>query len=142
MAGLLVDSNILIDIATGDPAWRDWSASALAEAGRSMRPVINPVIYAEVSVAFTRIEALERLLPATMFHREDIPWEAAFLAGKVFRAYRQKGGIRTSPLPDFFIGAHAAIRGYVLLTHDRGRFRSYFPDLRLISPPVRMTRTC
>ncbi len=132
--GTLVDANILIDIATDDPIWGDWSEAQLARAGQGGRLLINPIIYAEVSIAFDRIEDVDDLLPEAVFEREDLPWEAAFLAGKAFHAYRRRGGTRTLPLPDFFIGAHAAVRGYKLLTRDVARFRTYFPKLDLITP--------
>ncbi|WBU55223.1 type II toxin-antitoxin system VapC family toxin [Paracoccus sp. SCSIO 75233] len=134
MTPVLVDSNILIDITTNDAEWADWSAAALARAGQGARLVINPLIYAEVSVAHSRIEALDALLPEEIFHREPLPWAAAFLAGKAFLGYRRRGGARRSPLPDFYIGAHAAIRGYRLLTRDRGRYQTYFPRLDVIAP--------
>lgn len=134
MTPVLVDSNILIDIATNDPGWADWSADQLAQAGQGARLVINPIIYAELSVSHQRIETLDSLLPASLFARESLPWPAAFLAGKAFVTYRRKGGARRSPLPDFYIGAHAAIRGYRLLTRDAARYRTYFPKLALISP--------
>lgn len=134
MTPVLVNSNILIDITTNDAEWVDWSAAALARAGQGARLVINPLIYAEVSVAHSRIEALDALLPEEIFHREPLPWAAAFLAGKAFLGYRRRGGARRSPLPDFYIGAHAAIRGYRLLTRDRGRYQTYFPRLDVIAP--------
>ena len=134
MTPVLVDANILIDIATADPQWSAWSSDTLAEMGQGARLVINPLIYAELSVAHSRIEALEAVLPEDVFHREPLPWPAAFLAGKAFLAYRRRGGARRSPLPDFYIGAHAAIRGYRLLTRDAARYRSYFPKLRVIAP--------
>ncbi len=134
MPAVLVDANILIDIATDDPAWGEWSAEALGRVGRGRQLLINPLIYAEVSVAFSRIEDLDRLLPASLFHREDLPWEAGFLAGKAWLAYRRRGGARSSPLPDFYIGAHAAVRGHGLLTRDRGRYETYFPTVRVIAP--------
>lgn len=134
MIPVLVDSNILIDISTDDPDWADWSAEALARAGQGARLVINPLIYAELSVAHGRIETLEELLPEDVFFREPLPWPAAFLAGQAFLTYRRRGGARHSPLPDFYIGAHAAIRGYRLLTRDCARFRTYFPKLEMISP--------
>ena len=130
----LVDANVLIDVATDDPRWSDWSAAALLEEGQGGRLLIDPIVYAEVSIAFDRIEDLDALLPETIFHREDLPWEAAFLAGKAFRTYRRRGGARSLPLPDFYIGAHAAIRGHRLLTRDAARFRTYFPTIDLISP--------
>lgn len=134
MTPVLVDANILIDIATDDPDWGDWSADQLARAGSGARLVINPIIYAELSVAHSRIETLEALLPESLFSREPLPWPAAFLAGKAFLAYRRRGGARRSPLPDFYIGAHAAIRGYRLLTRDATRYRTYFPTLAIITP--------
>ena len=134
---VLVDSNVLIDVATEDPEWSAWSADALERAGREGRLVINPVIYAEVSIAYDRIETLEAALPDKVFSREAIPWPAAFLAGKAFADYRGRGGARRSPLPDFFIGAHAAVRGYRLLTRDRGRYRGYFPTVSLLTPDRR-----
>ncbi|WP_299657151.1 type II toxin-antitoxin system VapC family toxin [uncultured Jannaschia sp.] len=130
----LVDANVLIDVATDDPHWSYWSAAALVRAGEGGRLVINPIVYAEVSIAFDKIEDLDVLLPEAIFHRQDLPWEAAFLAGKAFRIYRRRGGTRSLPLPDFYIGAHAAIRSYRLLTRDAARFRTYFPTLDLITP--------
>lgn len=134
MPRVLVDANILIDIATDDPAWGKWSAGALEQVARGRQLLINPLIYAEVSVAFSRIEDLDQLLPATVFQREDLPWEAGFLAGKAYLAYRRRGGARSSPLPDFYIGAHAAVRGHMLLTRDRGRYETYFPTVQVIAP--------
>lgn len=134
MTPVLVDANVLIDVATNDPDWGDWSAAALTEAGEQARLVINPIIFAEVSVAHSRIETLDSVLPESVFAREPLPWPAAFLAGKAFLAYRRRGGARRSPLPDFYIGAHAAIRGYRLLTRDRARYATYFPKLVLIAP--------
>ena len=130
----LVDACVLIDVATDDERWSDWSNSALERAGRSGRLLVDPIVYAEVSVAFDRIEDVEALLPQTVFHREDVPYEAAFLAGKAFLAYRRRGGTRARPLPDFFIGAHAAVRGYRLLTRDAARFRTYFPTVEFVAP--------
>jgi predicted nucleic acid-binding protein len=103
-------------------------------AGRSLRFVVNPIVYAEVSIRFERIEELEDALPADRFAREPLPWEAGFLAGKCFLAYRRRGGERRSPLPDFYIGAHAAVRGMALLTRDVGRYRTDFPTVELIAP--------
>ncbi|MFT4015174.1 MAG: type II toxin-antitoxin system VapC family toxin [Paracoccus sp. (in: a-proteobacteria)] len=134
MSRVLVDANILIDIATDDPNWGRWSAGALEHAGRGRQLVINPLIYAEVSVAFSRIEDLDQLLPSGLFQREDLPWEAGFLAGKAYLGYRRRGGARTSPLPDFYIGAHAAVRDYALLTRDAARYATYFPTVPLITP--------
>ena len=133
MATVLVDANVLLDILIPDPRWEDWSAAALAEAAEAARLAINPIVFAELSVAFDRIEALEEALPAEL-EWEDLPWEGAFLAGKAFLAYRRRGGSRSSPLPDFHIGAHAAVRGYTLLTRDARRFRTAFPRLPIIAP--------
>ena len=134
MTAVLIDSNVLLDLMTEDRHWFAWSAAAVASAADRSRLVINPVIYAEVSVRYSRIEDLDVALPKEMFDREPIPYEAAFLAGKSFLTYRRKGGTKRSPLPDFFIGAHAAIAGYRLLTRDAARYRSYFPRLQLIAP--------
>lgn len=134
MTPVLVDANVLIDIATDDPRWGGWSARMLSMLGQGARLVINPLIYAEVSVAHSRIETLDAVLPEDVFLREPLPWAAGFLAGKAFLAYRRRGGDRRAPLPDFYIGAHAAIRGYRLLTRDRGRYQTYFPGLPVICP--------
>jgi predicted nucleic acid-binding protein len=134
MTAVLVDSNVLLDVLTEDKQWFGWSSEALEQASESGRLVINPVIYAEISVRFSRIEELEFALPKTMIDREAIAYEAAFLAGKVFMAYRKRGGVKTAPLPDFFIGAHAATAGYRLLTRDSKRYRQYFPTIELLSP--------
>ena len=134
MSTVLVDSNVLIDLMSEDSAWFSWSSSALADAADSASLLINAVIYAEVSVRFTRIEDLEAALPKTLFQREAIPFEAAFLAGKAFLAYQGRGGAQRTPLPDFLIGAHAAIAGHRLLTRDATRYRTYFPTLELIAP--------
>lgn len=134
MSGVLVDSNVLLDVLTEDPKWYAWSASALERAAESELLIINPLIYAEVSVRFARIEDLDAALPPEFFRRDDLPWEAGFLAGKCFRRYRRAGGPRRSPLPDFYVGAHAAIRGHALLTRDATRYRTYFPTLELIAP--------
>ena len=131
---VLVDANVLIDIATDDPLWATWSAQALAEAGRGRGLVLSPIVFAEVSVAYERIEEVDAFLPPSLFRREDPPWAAAFLAGKAHLAYRRRGGTRVTTMPDFFVGAHAAVRGYVLLTRDRARFETYFPTLQLIAP--------
>jgi predicted nucleic acid-binding protein len=132
MTSVLVDSSVLLDVISEDSHWTDWSSQALEEVASYARLIINPVIYAEVSVRYTRVEDLEEAL--TDLEREPIPYEAAFLAGKVFAAYRRRGGPRPLPLPDFFIGAHAAVSGHRLLTRDPARFRTNFPQLRLIAP--------
>src|SRR5215510_11354987 len=115
---VLVDSNVLLDVATNDPHWRNWSADTLAAVAERYPLVINPIVYAEVSVGYTTIEDLDRALPLSIYRRESLPWEAGFLAGKCFLRYRRQGGERRSPLPDFYIGAHAAVRGLALLTRD------------------------
>jgi predicted nucleic acid-binding protein len=134
MTAIMVDSNVLLDLMTEDARWLSWSAEAVEKAADRFRLVINPIIYAEVSIRYSRIEDLEAALPKAMLDREAIPYEAAFLAGKCFLVYRQRGGAKRSPLPDFFIGAHAAVAGYRLLTRDAARYRSYFPRLPLIAP--------
>lgn len=130
----LVDSNVILDVVSENEEWLDWSGAMLTRAAEAGPLAINPIIYAEVSAGFARIEDLEDALPADYFRREPLPWDAAFLAAKAFLAYRRRGGARRAPLPDFYIGAHAAVAGYTLLTRDPRRYRSYFPRLRLIAP--------
>ncbi len=132
--GVLVDSNVVLDLINGDDAWLAWSAEALAAASNQDWLAINPIVYAEVSVHFERREELDATVPESRFARLPLPWEAAFLAGKSFLAYRRTGGARRSPLPDFYIGAHAAVAGMRLLTRDATRYRTYFPRLELIAP--------
>ena len=134
MTAVLVDANVLLDVLTEDERWLSWSADALERAAERYRLVINPVVYAEVSIRYSRIEALDAALPKASFDREAIPYEAAFLAGKAFLAYRRRGGTKRAPLPDFFMGAHAAVAGYLLMTRDAARYRTYFPKLPLIAP--------
>jgi predicted nucleic acid-binding protein len=130
----LVDSSVLLDILTDDPEWAEWSQQAVARARDEGRLVINPIVYAEVSTGFDAIEDLDDAVPVSDFLREPLPYEAGFVAGKAFLTYRKRGGHRCSPLLDFYIGAHAAVRGYRLLTRDVARYRTYFPSLVLISP--------
>ncbi len=130
MSAVLIDSNILLDLMSDDARWFDWSSKALERAADRSRLVIN----AEISIRFSRIEDLEAALPKDLLAREALPFEAAFLAGKCFLAYRRRRGDKRSPLPDFFIGAHAAVAGYQLLTRDTARYRTYFPKLPLITP--------
>lgn len=132
--GVLVDSNVLLDLLEEDATWYEWSSTELQKAADSCTLIINPVIYAEISVGFSRIEDVDKALPLESFQRAPIPWEAAFLAGKCFIRYRKLGGTKVAPLPDFFIGAHAAVSGLTLLTRDVARYRTYFPSLKLISP--------
>ena len=134
MTPVLVDSNVLLDVMTHDPNWGEWSESMLVRITDRSRVIINPIIYSEISVGFSRIEELEAALPNSLIEREQLPYEAAFLAGKIFLTYRRRGGKKTTPLPDFFIGAHAAVSGYRLLTRDAKRYKTYFPKVELISP--------
>jgi len=136
MPTYLTDSNIVLDIMTHDPTWYEWSSETLCRVAESNMLAINPVIYSEVSIRFDRIEDLEAALPTQSFARLPIPWEAAFLAGKCFVKYRKLGGTRKSPLPDFYIGAHAAVSGLTLITRDAARYRTYFPKLKLICPAL------
>jgi predicted nucleic acid-binding protein len=130
----LVDSCVLLDVITGDDQWADWSARQLAAAMDAGRVVINPLIYAEVSVGYQTVEELEDLLPASAYEREPLPYAAGFAAGKAFVRYRRGGGDKRSPMPDFYIGAHAAVAGYRLLTRDVQRYRTYFPTSDIIAP--------
>jgi hypothetical protein len=134
VAATLVDSNVLLDVITQDAEWLDWSAATLSRAADDSVLVINPIVYAEVAARFARIEDLEEALPPAYYERRPLPWEAAFLAGQCFVKYRRRGGARRSPLPDFYIGAHAAIEGLTLLTRDPRRYRTYFPALRILAP--------
>lgn len=133
-SGVLVDSNVLLDVLEEDEIWYEWSSTQLQKVADSSALIINPIIYAEISVGFQRIEELEAALPVNFFQRKPIPYEAAFLAGKCFIRYRKLGGAKHAPLPDFFIGAHAAVAGLTLLTRDASRYRTYFPSLKLITP--------
>ena len=134
MPGYLVDSNVLLDVLTEDRTWFAWSSEALARCANDGPLVINPLIFAEVSVGFDRIEELDDALEPSMFQRRPLPWEAGFLAGKCFLRYRRRGGSKTSTLPDFFIGAHALVEGLALVTRDATRYRTYFPRLSLVAP--------
>ena len=134
MRGILLDTNVLLDVVTDDPGWADWSQWQM-EAWALKGPLfINAVIYAEASIGFRRSEELEEVLTLTSVEFLEIPRPALFLAGKAFRAYRSKGGRKTGVLPDFFIGAHAAVAGLPLLSRDERRYRTYFPTLRLVFP--------
>jgi predicted nucleic acid-binding protein len=132
--GTLVDSNVLLDVLTEDEEWWSWSAEALADAADRGALYINPIIYAEVAAGFERIEDLDEALQPDAFRRLPLPWESAFLAGQCFVKYRRRGGTRRSPMPDFYIGAHAAIASLTLLTRDRRRYRTYFPKVKVLSP--------
>ncbi len=134
MPSVLVDSNVLLDVLTEDPRWYRWSAAALARCAEESNLVINPIVYAEVSIRFETVEELDDVFAPDFFERSPLPWDAAFLAGKRFLEYRRRGGRKETPLPDFYIGAHAAVAGIALLTRDATRYRTYFPSLRLIAP--------
>ena len=136
MRGILVDSNIILDVFLDDPNWAEWSESKLEKFSLITKLYINPVIYSEVSVGFKRIEELESALTCSSFQMLEIPKEALFLAGKVFLKYRKNRDTKRSPLPDFFIGAQAAIFEMDLLTRDVPRYLTYFPTVRLISPEM------
>ncbi len=132
--GTLIDTNVLLDVLTEDEVWLTWSLDALAAAAEKGPLLINPIVYAEVSTRFSRIEDLEDALPSSDFLRSPLPWEAAFLAGKAFLEYKRHSGRRSSTLPDFFIGAHAAVAELALLTRDANRYRTYFPSVQLVAP--------
>jgi predicted nucleic acid-binding protein len=131
---VLVDTNVLLDVATEDPLWFDWSVAQLSQAANRDGLALNPIVYAELSVHYDTLEALEAALSGHPFARLALPWDAAFVAGKAYRRYRSRGGSKRSPLPDFYIGAHAAVAGLALLTRDAKRYREYFPRLKLIAP--------
>jgi len=131
---ILVDSNVIIDVLTADPTWRVWSEGALRDAANRDEIAINPIIYAEIAFGFATMADLDHHLGADVFRRLALPYEAGFVAGRAFVEYRRRGGERTSPLPDFYIGAHAAVSGLKLLTRDARRYKGYFPRVLLISP--------
>jgi predicted nucleic acid-binding protein len=133
---VLVDTNVLLDLVTDDPNWSEWSLARLEEAALAGPVLINDVVYAETSIRYERIEDLDTMLADAMIEIAPTPRPALFLAGKAFQHYRAAGGLRTGVLPDFFIGAHAAVEGWPLLTRDAGRYRTYFPKLALIVPPI------
>jgi predicted nucleic acid-binding protein len=134
MMSTLVDSNVVIDVLHGNSRWTEASLRAIATAKSEGDLVINPLFYAEVSAAFATEQDANAAMPATLYGREHLPWEAAFLAATAFVSYQRLGGSKRSPLPDFYIGAHAAVRGYRLLTRDLQRYRAYFPTVPLIAP--------
>lgn len=134
MNGILVDSCVLLDLFTNDPDWADWSEKILGQYGQTNTLYINSIIYTEVSIGFNRIEEVEVALDQTGIRVLEIPREALFLAGKVYRNYRKRKGAKYSTLPDFFIGAHALVSSFDLMTRDISRFKTYFPNLNLISP--------
>jgi predicted nucleic acid-binding protein len=134
LAGYLIDSNVLLDVATRDNEWFEWSASTLADIIRSGPVFINALIYSEVSARYASIDELDAALPASVLRRRALPFSAGFLASKAFVAYRGRGGEKRSPLPDFYIGAHAVVENLALVTRDARRYRTYFPTLRVVSP--------
>jgi len=131
---ILVDSSVLLDVLTQDPRWAAWSEEKLAAHAERDLLAINPIIYAEVSGHFSTIEELDYALSPEDFQRLPLPYEAGFLAARCFLLYRRRGGKKHAPLADFYIGAHAATDGLILLTRDVSRYRTYFPSVRLIAP--------
>ncbi|CAM2856031.1 type II toxin-antitoxin system VapC family toxin [Skermania piniformis] len=131
--GTLVDSNVLLDVFTDDRRWGTWSADHVAAAFDAGSVAINPLIFAELSIGFDRVEDLDAALPDRL-EREDLPWEGAYPAGRCFLQYRRSGGTRRSPLPDFYIAAHAAVSGRALLTRDRPRYLHLLPALEVVAP--------
>jgi predicted nucleic acid-binding protein len=134
MTDILIDSNVILDILTEDQQWFEWSAQRISEYANQGELVINPIIYAEISSGFSQPEELDISVPQDFFRRDPLPYDAAFLAGQSFLEYRRRGGQRRSPLPDFYIGAHAAVAEISLLTRDINRYRTYFPSVQLITP--------
>jgi predicted nucleic acid-binding protein len=128
----LVDTNVILDVITRDPTWFSWSEAALRRAAEHSTLAINPIIFAEVSMKFDRIEDADVVLAD--FVREPLPYEAGFLTGKAFLAYKRRGGAKRSPMPDFYVGAHAVVGRMELLTRDEARYRTYFPSLRIVAP--------
>ena len=134
MSDTLIDANVLIDVFAADPQWKDWSKDHIAAAQEAGQVIINPIIYAEVSAMFPTQRKLDEALGQGRYKRENMPWDAAFNAGRAFVAYRRAGGTKRSPLPDFYIGAHADLQGYFLLTRDDTHYRRYFPTYKIVSP--------
>jgi predicted nucleic acid-binding protein len=134
MRSTLVDSNVLIDLFDEDSEGREWSDAMLTRCAARGPLVVNPIVFAEVAAGFDSLDDAEAAIPEAYVRREDLPWEAAFLAGRAFVQYRRRGGTMSAPLPDFYIGAHAAVAGHTLLTRDARRYRHYFPSLRIIAP--------
>jgi predicted nucleic acid-binding protein len=135
MSGFLLDSNILLDIATSDPTWMAWSERQLRIAAAQGSVFINPIIYAEIAPAFATATELDRWLDADVFTRRPLLYAAAWLAAQAYVTYRRSGGAKSAPLPDFFIGAHALAEGLTLVTRDAARYRTYFPNVSLVAPP-------
>ena len=131
---LLVDTNVLVDVLQNDPQWADWSISQMRAQASLHALVINPIIYAEVSLSFSTLEALDDVVGTLALELREIPRPALFLAAKAYAQYRRRGGSKRQVLPDFFIGAHAAVEGWPLLTRDASRFKTYFPTLEVLAP--------
>lgn len=131
---LLVDTHVLVDVLQDDPQWAEWSMGQLRAQARIHELVINPVVYAELSLSFSSFEALDRVVATMELALHEIPRPALFLAGKAYLQYRRRGGSKAQLRPDFFIGAHAAVQGWALLTRDASRFRTYFPSLEVVAP--------
>jgi predicted nucleic acid-binding protein len=134
MKDVLVDSSVILDVFLDDPEWGDWSEGMLAKLSETRSLFINPIIYAEISIGFKRIEELEKAISECGLKMAAIPREALFLAGKVYVRYRKGKGKKVAPLPDFFIGAHAAVEGLELVTRDVRRIKTYFPSVKIIAP--------
>lgn len=134
---VLIDTNIVLDIWTDDPAWSAWSTQAILDAEASGPLAVNPIIYAELCYEAQSEAHVEQALDRARIRRLQLPYSAAWPAARAFEIYRERGGARTSPLPDFFIGAHAQVEGMALLTRDASRYRTYFPEVRLITPTQR-----
>ena len=134
MKGVLIDSNIVLDVFLNDPKWADWSESKLDEYDQLGILYINSIIYSEISIGFMRIEALESAIAKAGLQMLETPKEALFLAGKAYLKYKNRKGIKRTPLPDFFIGAQAAVQNLDLITRDVSRYQSYFPTVKLITP--------
>ncbi len=130
---ILVDSNVLIDVLTDDPVWEEWSSEQLTRLGNTRQLAINPLIFAEIAMAYADQGQLDAALPASLV-RLPLPYSTGFMAGRAFIEYRRRGGTRRSPLPDFYIGAHAAAEGHTIVTRDAARYRTYFPDVTVIAP--------
>lgn len=135
MSGFLFDTNVLLDIATADPVWLSWSEGQLRTASALGPILINPIVYAELAPAFANAAALDRWVDPAIFQRLPLPYSAAWRAGQAYLTYRRSGGSRTSPLPDFDIGAHAEMDSLTLVTRDAARYRTYFCNVTIISPP-------
>ncbi|PUE24011.1 DNA-binding protein [Limnohabitans sp. JirII-29] len=134
---MLVDTNVLVDVLQNDPDWVDWSIAQLRAQSQIHRLIINPIIYAELSLTFSSVEALDRVLADMVLPVVEVPKPALFLAGKAFVQYRRRGGQKSNVLADFFIGAHAAVARLPVLTRDAQRYQSYFPSVRLVTPEMK-----